>query len=218
MGGDLVHKKECVLFDVDGTLIDTEEATIEALRLTMKNLYNIEYSKEELYFAMGIPGKCALEKLNIKNIDYTLKVWGELIQKFSYKTKLYPQIEELLDILKSKGIKLGIVTSRYDFEVEMDMVLRKIIHYFDVVVTYDESLKPKPYPDQILKAIKEFNINSNDAVYIGDTIYDYGCAKNGDVDFILANWGEIDRKSNFEYGNFNICNKPFEILNYVIGG
>lgn len=216
IGSDYMHQKKCVLFDVDGTLIDTKEATIEALRLTMKKLFNKEYGREELNFAIGLPGKHTLHRLGIENIDDTLRAWGEQIQEFSNKVRLYPQIEEVLCVLKDKKIKLGIVTSRYDFEVAEDIVLNKILHHFDVIVTYNESLKPKPYPDQLLKALNEFNIDPDDAVYVGDTPYDYECAKGADVDFIMANWGEADRKDNFDDKMIKICNKPLDLLKYII--
>jgi len=213
-----MHQKKCVLFDVDGTLVDTEEATVEALKTTMKKLYNKEYTNNELNFAVGLPGKHTLHKLGIENIDDTLRFWGEQIREFSNKVMLYPQIEETLDNLKDKNIKLGIVTSRYDYEVKEDIILNKVLHYFDVIVTYNESLKPKPYPDQLLKALKEFKIDPDDAVYVGDTPYDYGCAKGGNVDFILANWGNVDRRDNFDDKNIKMCNKPLDLLDYIIGG
>lgn len=218
IGSDYMHQKKCVLFDVDGTLVDTEKVTIEALKITMKELYNRDYSKNELNFAVGLPGKHTLHKLDIENIDATLRVWNEQIRKFINEVRIYPQIEETLNSLKNKNIKLGIVTSRYGFEVKEDIMLNEILHHFDLIVTYDESLRPKPYPDQLLKALKELNKNPDEAVYVGDTNYDYGCAKSCNVDFLLANWGEVDRRDNFDDKNIKICNKPLDLLDYIIGG
>lgn len=207
--------KKCILFDIDGTLIDSEDATIESLKLTMKKLYNKNYDEKELSFAIGLPGEHTLVKLGVKDVTNALLYWWEKIRKFSDKIRVYPQIEKVLDILKDKKIKLGIITSRCDFEIKEDIVLKKILNYFDVIVAYKESLKPKPYPDQLLKALEELNIEPRDAIYIGDTRFDYECAKSAKVDFILANWGKLDRKSNFDDNNIQICNNPIEILNYI---
>lgn len=213
-----MNHKKCVLFDVDGTLVDTEEVTIKALNITIKKLYNKEYDKSELEFAIGLPGKHALDKLGVKNTEVTLQDWNKEIRKFINEVKLFPQIEETLCFFKNKNIKLGIVTSRYDFEVNEDIILNKVLHYFDVIVAYSEVLRPKPYPDQLLKALNELNIDPYDALYVGDTLYDYECAKSGNVDFILANWGKVDRRDNFNDKNIKICKKPIELLEQIIGG
>ncbi|MFO7152108.1 MAG: HAD family hydrolase [Bacillota bacterium] len=207
--------KKCVLFDIDGTLMDTEEAIVESLKSTMKKLYSKDYSDEELYFAVALPSKDVLTTLGVKDVDNALRYWVEQLKAFYHRVRIYPQIKETIQTLKDKKIKLGIVTARYDFEVEEDLVLKELLHYFDVVITYDEILRPKPHPDQLLKALEKLDAEPGDALYVGDTIIDYECAKSANVDFVLANWGRVDRKSNFK-DNVKICNNPAELLTNIM--
>lgn len=204
-------KKKCVLFDIDGTLIDSEEAVVESLKLTMKNLYNKDYDDEELYFAIALPSKDVLTRLGVEDVDNAIAYWMGQLKLCSDKVGIYPQIKETLGALKDKEIRLGIVTSRYDFEVEEDLILRDILPYFEVIVTYDENLKPKPHPDPLLKALEMLGVKPEDALYIGDTPYDCECAKSANVDFILANWGKEDRRKFFKDG-VKACSNPAELL------
>lgn len=206
---------KAVIFDVDGTLTDTEKVTIDALKMTMKDLYNKEYSYDELRFAFSHTGKDALRHLGVEDVDGTFEVWSKNIISLYHNVSLYPGIKEVLEELKDRDKKLGIVTSRYEFEVKIDNVLKAILHYFDVVVPNRDGLRPKPHPDQLVLAMKELGVASEEAFYVGDSLFDYQCARNCNVTFILANWGEYDRSKDISADDMIICSKPDEILKYV---
>ncbi|MGB9813299.1 MAG: HAD family hydrolase [Thermovenabulum sp.] len=209
--------KKCVIFDVDGTLIASEHVTLESLKVTMKSLFQKDYKDEEIEFAIWLPGQYSLEKLKIEKVEETLKVWFENIKKLAHKAYLYPGIKELLEKLKVQNYKLGIISARYDYEIYEDKILREILGYFDVIVPYSSDLRPKPYTDQLEIALKKLCVLKNEALYVGDTMVDYECAKNAGVDFVLANWGERDKLKYFEDKPLKVSYKPYELLSFLAG-
>lgn len=191
--------KKCIVFDVDGTLIDTRYQNCEALKVALKKKINYDITDEELYMSMGLPGEETLKKINVDvdDIKDMMEAWIYELGVFSYTVKLYEGIREILKYLKNANYKLGIVTSRCDDEIKNDAVLNEIINYFDSVVGFSNELKPKPSADQLNKVMKELNVTKEETIYIGDTIYDYYCAKNSGVEFLLVEWGHeaIDKKA-----------------------
>lgn len=184
--------KKFVIFDIDGTLIDTKRQVVQSLVNILKEHLNIEKKYKELEFAFGIPGNKTLELLGVTNVDEIFPLWQEEIFNMSYLSKIYDGVEEILMELKKRGLLLGIVTSRNDIELIRDINLKKIINYFNIIVTYSDKYLPKPNPDQLLKAIDLAKVKKESAVYIGDTLYDYYSAKNAGMDFILAKWDHQD--------------------------
>jgi phosphoglycolate phosphatase-like HAD superfamily hydrolase len=207
--------KKAAIFDVDGTLTDTEKVTVYALKKTMKDLFDKDYKYDELKFAFIHTGKDALRKLGVEDVDSTFEVWSKNIVDMYHEVTIYPGICELLKNLKENDRKLGIVTSRYQFEIEIDNILKNILHYFDVVVPNSEGLRPKPYPDQLILALDNLGIKPEEAVYVGDSKFDYECAKNCGVDFVLANWGESDRRDDIPADDMIVCENPDELIKYI---
>ncbi len=207
--------KKSFIFDVDGTLTDTEKVTVNALRKTMKQLYSKEYTFDQLRFTFMHTGEGALRELGVQDIDGTFEIWGKNIIDMYDRVVLYPGIEQMLKILKKNSKKLGIVTSRDRYEVDIDYVLERIFCYFDVVVPHRAGLRPKPYPDQLLEVLNRLDTRPEEAFYIGDSRFDYECAKSSCVDFILANWGESDRRGNIPSEDIIVCNRPEELYKFI---
>lgn len=180
---------ECIIFDVDGTLIDSEEAVLNSLKIVLKEELGRSFSSEELSFAFGIPGDEPLRKLGIKDIDDVIYRWDKYLKKFHHLIKVYPQIENVLKILKDKGVRIGIVTSKTKREYNEDFIPYGLGKYIDNVVCADDTLKHKPYPDPINKFLEISGAKKHTSIYIGDTAYDSKCAHSAGVDFALAGWG-----------------------------
>ena len=100
-----------IVFDVDGTLLNTQNAIINALKDTLKILTNKTYETSELLFVLGITGLAALEKLKIENHNAALKLWEEKMDEYKNSICVFDGIEDLLENLKEK-YTLVIVTSK----------------------------------------------------------------------------------------------------------
>ena len=186
-----MKKYKHILFDIDGTLIDTEEAILRSLQDTVREMLHKDIETQELKFALGIPGSAALRKLGITDTERANDRWNEHLLKYKSRIRLFDGIPELLNSLKTNGCKLGIVTSktRNEYAADFAAPFFALSDYFGTVICVEDAARPKPYPDPLLTYLNTAHIHAGDAVYIGDTVYDSQCAKNAGLDFGLAAWG-----------------------------
>lgn len=100
-----------IVFDVDGTLADTEESVLSSLVQIVQEETGKTLPRHELEFALGIPGKDALEKLGIYS-QATLDRWCQVAASFKSTISVFPGLLEVIATLADSGCKLGIVSSR----------------------------------------------------------------------------------------------------------
>lgn len=177
------------VFDVDGTLLDTEFAVLQAWKDTLFELEGKVYKSEDLYFTLGIPGQVAFARLGFKDPESAYKVWYGHFIKYNSTVTLFAGMEDTLKVLKETGFQLGIVTSKTYQEFVDEALHYKIIEYFGTIIGRTDSPRPKPFADPILTYMEKTRTRPEDIVYIGDAIYDYRCARNAGVDFGLVMWG-----------------------------
>lgn len=179
----------CIIFDVDGTLIDTEDAVFSTYGKVFFEEFGKKFTKEEMKIVYGVPTSEALVRLGCKDVNETGRKYQKYLMEAFQKVELFQGIPEILDALTGKGIKMGVVTSRNKREVQDDACMQKVKKYFKHIVCADDTEKHKPDPEPLLKQIEQVGSNSANALYIGDTYYDYLCARSAGVDFALALWG-----------------------------
>lgn len=131
-------KYQQIVFDIDGTLIDTEYAVLHSLQETLRTLCGEEVSLEELTFALGITGADALKKFPIEDIPSALDLWNKNMCKYRDMVTVFDGISELLEILSKEGCQMGIVTSKTREEYENEFVQFAIHKYFS---TYKNTLQ-----------------------------------------------------------------------------
>lgn len=177
------------IFDVDGTLIDTEKAVLGSLQKLMKSDYGQDLDAEQLSFVLGIPGADALPRLGVTDIDHANERWNEFMVDFSSTITIFNGINNLLMALNNQGLATGIVTSKTKEELQADFVPHGLMNMLQYVVCADDTARHKPHPEPLLKFLDLSGADRATAVYIGDTIYDSECARDAGIDFALALWG-----------------------------
>ncbi|WP_440896646.1 HAD family hydrolase [Amphibacillus sp. Q70] len=203
---------DTILFDVDGTIVDTEHIIINALQRALEEQLGLSREEHELEFVLGIPGKEAVQRLidSEEMRKELLKQWEKCIAKLAHHATLFHDIKELLLALKQQGFKLGLVTSKTEIGMRNEFDSFGLNDYFDVQITASDTVKHKPNPDPILKALEMINANANQAMYVGDSVYDMQSAKASNVRFALAKWGAKDKK---EFDNVAIkLDNPLDLL------
>ena len=193
---ELYHKKlkyNAVIFDVDGTLLDTTSGILSAIDYTIKkcNLNDLDYDNK-LYF-IGPPIQDSFKKAYSLTEDDALKVAKVFRDRYKtkdlYKANLYNGIIELLKDLKAHGIKIGVATyKREDYALDL-MKYFGVSQYCDSIHGSDYDGKLSKY-DIIRIVIEELGINDkNRTVMIGDCETDYEGAKKNNIDFIGVTYG-----------------------------
>lgn len=178
-----------IIFDIDGTILDTETAVLSSLQKLLLEELNKNYSFEDLSFALGIPGETALNKLGIKNILESNEKWNRYLKEYFHHVKVFEGIKDTLIKLDEMNISTGIVTSKTKEEFINDFVPFDLTKHFKFVVCADDTAKHKPDPEPILKFIELSGAEKSKTIYIGDTKYDMHCASSAGIDFALALWG-----------------------------
>lgn len=201
------------IFDVDGTILDTEEAILKSLQKILKEELKKDYALHDLRFALGIPGKETLKKLNVPNIDVVHPKWSKAVLDFSNEVSVFEELEDVIKELSLSKLKLGIVTSKTKQEVIEEFEPFGLSGYFEHTICACDTDKHKPHPEPLLACLQKLDVPNNEAIYIGDSIYDMQCAKSAGVKFALALWGSKTREG-FEKADY-VLNTPKDILDLI---
>lgn len=178
-----------IVFDIDGTLIDTEYAVLHSLQKTLEKVTGKTYEISNLKFSLGITGHAALSKLGIENIPVALELWTNYMTEFSGSVNVFSGLIPVLNSLISAGFKLGIVTSKTKKEYAAEFSKFGMDGLFETVVCADDTVEHKPLAAPLKKYMELSGTDYNQILYIGDSKYDMICAQNANVDFALAGWG-----------------------------
>ena len=188
-----MQDKTLYLFDLDGVIIDSKN-NMEITWNFVNKKFKLNTSFKKYFLLIGRDFQEILKKLKIKNknfdeIEKTFK--NQSIKNFN-KYKLYPKVKLILNKLKSKKIKIGIVTSKDCHRTKK--ILRKFSLKFDEVRCSDGKLNGKPRPDKILSIINKLKIKKKNTVYVGDMMVDKLTARNAGVEYIHALYGYSPKK------------------------
>ena len=187
-------KYKLVIFDVDGTLMDTEATALGSLERTAQELLGRQISFEEAFYCYGRPSILAGEYLGAEDNEAFHKRWTELFIEMRYLIRPYPGCEEAVRKIKEAGMITGVVTSRNRFEMDYDDKFVGMRPYMDYIVTTEDTEKHKPHPEPALCCIERaeaacgMKFAKGEVLYLGDTPHDYHCAHDAGCDFALADW------------------------------
>lgn len=183
-------KLNCILFDLDGTLLDTNDLVLESLTYTIRTHLGKEMPAEGLYKYFGQPLSEIMADLDPCHADELVKTYREHnLKKHDVLTKVFPGVPEVLAELKQRKILLGVVTSKMGELAKRGMKLFGIEKYFDVFVGFEDTDRHKPEPDPILKAVEALAASrSKQVMMVGDSPYDIICANHAGVSSAAVHW------------------------------
>ena len=180
-----------ILFDLDGTLIDTNELILKSFKHTYKTHLEREISETEILESFGEPLIVTLERYSLDNSKAMFKTFIDHNKVFHDEyIKLFPGVKECLEELKSMGCLIAFVTSKRRSMAEHGLEFFDILKYFDETIALDDTTVHKPHPEPILLALEKLNcIDKKDQVLmVGDSKFDIMCASNAGIKSVLVNW------------------------------
>ena len=181
---------DTVLFDFDGTIMNTNNVILMSWQHTFQTLENRKEDESRLVRTFGEPLEVTMRKFfpDIP-VDESIEIYRSFHRdNFGDLITLFPGMNELLSEVKSRGYKTGLVTSRLYQTTLEGLEKYHIKDYFDVLVTADDTTKHKPDPEPINIALRKLKSLPENSIMIGDTMYDILCAKNAGVDVALVSW------------------------------
>lgn len=177
-----------ILFDLDGTLIDTNELIIASFNHTF-NHYQLNFTREEMIGFNGPPLRETFHQIDPERAENMIATYRKhnLAAHDSY-VKAFPNVVETLEVLKNKQVKLGVVTTKMNQAVTMGLTLTGLDAYFDTVVTFDDVTNTKPHPEPVIKAMEELGADAASTLMVGDNYHDIEAGKNAGVKTAGVAW------------------------------
>lgn len=184
-----------LIFDVDGTIADTDEVILRTyIELYKKYEPHVKISKKKILTFSGPPLK---ETLTREFPDYDLDFINSEYKRISsvnylHYLKTFKNCREILLKLKKEGYTLALATSKYVDATNYNLGILKFDGIFDYMVCGDEVEHNKPAPDCIIKLLEKTGFKKEETLFIGDTIYDLECAKGYGVNCVIMRFKNRD--------------------------
>ena len=188
----MMKKIKAVLFDYDGTLMDTNEVILRSWEYTFQTVQVTEPDRETLLETFGEPLEQTMHRFfgveGAQMEEYVDIYRSYQRDHFVDDICLFPDVKETLQELRKAGFLCALVTSRLK-KTTMDGLQKYDLEPdFDLILTADDCTRHKPDPQPILLALERLGIERDEAVMLGDTVMDIGCARNAGVLSILVGW------------------------------
>lgn len=183
--------KNLIIFDFDGTLLDTYEGIKDALNYTIKAYNKREWSLKEVKRKVGKGLEILIEEaIGKEYISEGVKLFRERYSKvFLKKSKILPFVKDTINFLQEKKIKLAIASNKPSDFTKKLLENFGISNHFSLILGPFEVEKLKPNPEMLLKILDKLKIQRRDALYVGDMLLDAETAKNAKIDCILVSTG-----------------------------
>lgn len=183
-------KFQTVLFDLDGTIIDTNELIIQTFLHTLNHHFPNQFSREHILPHMGqtlfeqmerYGGKERVTELVEHYREYNVRMHDELVKDFPY-------VVETLEQLAKAGVQMGIVTTKMLKTSRMGLQLFGLDRFMETIISYETTTEHKPHPAPVLAAIERLGANPATTLMVGDSQYDIQAAQGAGVSSAGVAW------------------------------
>ena len=203
---------KAVIFDFDGTLIDTNQLIYEGLQFLSMRYKGEQTPMPVLKALAGKPLTVQLSAVHPEKVDIMesqFQIWYR--HNHHQKARLFPGISEMLSKLEGENLSMAIVTNNNRETLLMGLEHLGILNYFDHHITRDDVAVSKPSPEGLLKSLTRLNLRPDEVLFVGDTENDVLAAENAGVASVYVGWSEVDPRA-FERMPDFIIHHPDELL------
>ena len=209
------------IFDLDGTLLDTLDDLAAAVNHAMRSFQWPEHSRDAVRRMVGNGVRVLMERATPVGASDALQeaalsaFRSYYMQHSMDATHPYDGIVDMLVALKARGCRTAVVSNKFDAATK-----QLCAHYFgnliDVAVGEHEAegIRKKPAPDTVVEALRQLGVDSDGAVYVGDSDVDIATARNSHLPCISVLWGFRDREFLAAHGGTMFANTPKEIYSF----
>jgi phosphoglycolate phosphatase len=211
---------KAVIFDLDGTLLDTIEDIGISANFVLKSFNKSPLPIEDYNLLVGQGATQLVKDLLPEHSDEehleALSIFEKHYAKqFDKNTKIYDDINKVLTFLQVKGIKMSVLSNKPNIFTKK-CVLKYLRYWkFDAVYGIRDGIERKPSNEGVLEILKEIDVDASDTIFIGDTKVDMLTAKNSNMDSIGVLWGFRGEKELVEHGATYIAKVPADIIKII---
>jgi pyrophosphatase PpaX len=188
-----VRRLAVVLFDLDGTLIDSGPIILASMQHAVKSVLGHDVPAEELAVSIGGQGLISqMRSLDPVRVDELVEAYREHNDPLHETLRAFDGMLLVLRRFREEGRRLGIVTSKRHRTVALALErFPWLVENFDAVVAYDDTERHKPDPDPVLLGIDRLGGEPGTAAYVGDSPFDIQAAKAAGAFSVAVGWGGI---------------------------
>jgi pyrophosphatase PpaX len=179
----MTKEVKAVLFDLDGTIVDTNELIIQSFLHALKGTVTEDFGRDHIIPSMGQPLTNQLQLFSgLEDVTALTHAYREYnFLKHDEMVALFPRVVEVVTRLKQNGIKLGVVTTKMRPTTERALKMFGLYEHMETIVTIDDVTHPKPHPEPVLKAMEAIGAQPEHTVMVGDSAVDIESAKRAGV-------------------------------------
>ncbi|MDE3024209.1 MAG: HAD-IA family hydrolase [Acidobacteriota bacterium] len=188
-----------VLFDLDGTVVDSGGIILASMRHAAREVLGREYPDDVLLHAVGGPGlEAQMAALDPERVDELVTVYRAHNEPLHEALVSCAGIEDALERLRADGRRLGVVSAKRRATVELAFAHVPLGHLFEAIVGGDETERHKPDPQPLLLGAERLGVSPSDVVYVGDSPFDVRAAKAAGMGSVAVTWGRIHDRARLE--------------------
>jgi len=207
--------RKTILFDLDGTLIDSTELIVDSYHHTFKAHGLPTPTREEIVDGIGTPLVAVFGKLSedVGTIDQWIATYREYnLANHDMRVRVFPGVVDMVQQIHRSGRSIGIVTSKNHSGARRGLALAGLEEMVSVVIGADDVVNHKPHPEPVEKALTALGSRPISAAFIGDSHHDIASGKAAGVMTIAVTWGAVSRPRLEEAGPDRIVDAPEQIL------
>ena len=186
-----------VLFDLDGTLIDSIELILSSMRHAFAARGATAPADEDWLAGVGIPLRTMFDRYagSPEELDSLIAAYREhQLMHHDRLVQCYADVVETLSLLRERGHPLAVVTSKSDWLAKRGLDHVGLTPFFDAIVGCDSCTRHKPHPEPVLTALDMLHYEAQEAVFVGDSVHDIEAGNAAGVVTVAALWGPFTRE------------------------
>ena len=211
---------KAIIFDFDYTLGDSTNGIVACVNYALETLGLKKQEEQAIRKTIGLTLKDTYKTLTSTEDDAEAEKFRTLFVRKADEvmvpnTVLYDGVKEILQKLRDKGYKIGIVTTKFGYRIRDIFTRFDALPLLDLIVGGDDVKVEKPSPEGLLYAIHNFGLSKSEVLYVGDSIVDAKTAENAGVDFAAVLTGTTTKADFCDYPSVCIGEKLSDVFDYI---
>ena len=183
-----------LVFDIDGTLIDTNGPYLLAMQRLLRERFGQEKSLDDLLCILGVPERLTLKRFGFSDVEEAYAAVSRYFDEYSGGIRVFDGLEDTLAGLKALGYPMGLVTSKTRSAFDGEFSRLSIAAYFGTAVCFDDTSLHKPDPAPMLCYLSRTGADPARTLYVGDSPNDLAMCRAAGVGCVLVTWGSFQRE------------------------